>query len=107
MKLCGVEGVIMARGKSSGDSGKKRGRGRPSKKDSEHQEVDNVIDAEAESDNETIAEVDGDVDTGDLPAIPTSVQAVKKVIIAPKGKLNQREGNTETDFFHSWNFTCI
>lgn len=81
----------MARGKSSaatGDTGKKRGRGRPSKKEPEHQEVEDVVDAEAESDNETTAAGNGDVDTGDLPAIPTSVQAIKKVIIAPKGKLS-------------------
>lgn len=83
----------MARGKSNGatggDTGKKRGRGRPSKKDSEPQEVvDEVIDAEIESDNEIAPGGNGDVDTGDLPAIPASVQAIKKVIIAPKGNLS-------------------
>ncbi len=103
----------MARGKSNaatGDTGKKRGRGRPSKKDSEPHEVDDVIDAEADSDNETTAGGDGDVDTGELPAIPKSAQAIKKVIIAPKGMLiltSLGKGHINFTIFRPWICACV
>lgn len=74
----------MARGKSGSSGGDKRGRGRPSKKEKEVKNEDVVeVDNEEASDNEE--QPQEEEDTGELPAVPNSVQASKKILVVPTG----------------------